>query len=227
MSQITIADLDDVEIVRAVEDAFKIKITDAEAAACETVGDLFNVVKSKVRIVDRGAERCLTATAFWRLQSAFLQENSARWITPATPLSVLMPARNRGMWWRKLSLQSGLALPHRPSRQLGVLPRIFFGASAGVVAFVCNAELWSALIAYASFLLADIPGSGEDNPTGINGSATVGDLAKITAYLNAGHLAGPSGEIRSGEAWQAYEGVIRHFGYFRGPIDKRTRFRCV
>jgi hypothetical protein len=67
----------------------------------------------------------------------------------------------------------------------------------------------------------------EAEAVGLGSGATVGDLAKMAASLNAGLLAGPSGPMRSGEMWDAFVGVLRDYAGYSGPIDKRTRFHCV
>jgi hypothetical protein len=57
--------------------------------------------------------------------------------------------------------------------------------------------------------------------------ATVGDLAKATVSLNVGAFVAKHGALRQADAWAAFEPVIRNFTGYAGPIDKRTRFRCV
>lgn len=56
--------LDSVELLLAVEDAFQIHIEDHEAGGVSTVGDLYNLVVTKLQGQD--SKRCLTSAAFYR-----------------------------------------------------------------------------------------------------------------------------------------------------------------
>jgi hypothetical protein len=56
--------LDGVELILAVEDAFQIHISDEEAGNVSTVGDLHDLVVSKLQGQD--SKRCLTSAAFYR-----------------------------------------------------------------------------------------------------------------------------------------------------------------
>jgi hypothetical protein len=229
MPEIELVDLDSVEIVTEIEHAFHIKIGNAEAAECWIVGDLFALMAQKVPTVDRSASSCPAALAFWRLRSALREMVPNRRISPATPLAELMPVSRRRAWWRRLERATGMVLPAtRPPPAAGWsswLPQAI-GVMAFGIALACGARGWSVLVGGAAALVF-VKARRRSDVLGMGAGATVGDLAKITAALNAGLLAQRSGSMRRAEAWTALEGVIRNLTYYSGPIETRTRFRCV
>jgi hypothetical protein len=232
MSAIELVDLDSVEIVTAVERVFGIKINDSEAERCESVGDLFDVVLSKVPHVERGALPCHASMAFRRIRRAIRENSHAERIAPDTKLSTVMPASGQRKWWRRLAASTGLTMPSsRPSNGSGrrKASGLAAGCIVGAVAFVCGAAGLS-LVLGAMAVMLFTPSWGVDRhaeAVGLGVDATVGDLAKIAAGLNAGELTKPYSQIRKSDAWAALEGVIRDFSGFTGPIERRTRFNCV
>src|SRR5437762_13438344 len=94
--------LDGVEQILAVEDAFQIHIADEEAGSVSTVGDLHDLVVSKLQWQD--SKRCLTSAAFYRTRSGIVDTLGIdrRKIRPATPLEILLPRNNRRVKWRRI-----------------------------------------------------------------------------------------------------------------------------
>lgn len=233
MSAIELFDLDAVEIVFEVERAFDIKISDGEAARCQYVGDLFDVVLSKVHHVERGPIPCIAASAFRNLRKTIQEKNPEQEVTPKTRLSALMPAGRRWAWWLQLGKSSGLvlpsALPWRPSMVSYILS-LAIGAIIGASALLAGAGARSFLLgAIATFVSLEVKSANRKHAEtlGIGNDATVGDLAKITAAINIGRLGRPNASYRRSDIWVALVGVIRNFTGFSGPIEKRTRFKCI
>jgi len=229
MSEIELVDLDSVEIVTAIEQAFHIKIADKEAEGCRTVGDLFRLIASKLPIVERDALPCPTAFCYRRLRAVLRKISPIQHITPATQLVELMPVSRSRAWWRRVQIETNLALPQAPGR-LKRFRWVIGGVCvlAMAVALVSGAGAWSLLVGLAALLVSlVVHASDRRDVIGMGIGATVGDLAKITAALNAGLLVEQHGAIRTREVWSAVEGVIRAFTAYSGPIDKRTRFRCT
>jgi len=78
--------LDGVELLLAVEDAFHIHLADDEAGSVYTVGDLHNLVISKLQGQD--SKRCLTSVAFYRTRRGIIDTLGIdrREVRPATHL---------------------------------------------------------------------------------------------------------------------------------------------
>ena len=229
MTEIKLVDLDSVEIVREVERAFRIKIGAGEAEACTSMGDLFSAIESKIFTVERGALPCPAALAFWRLRKAMREMASGKAITPSTPVADLLPATRQGRWWRELRHSTGLEMPSAKPAKGAWPPRwaaILAASLLGGLSFAVGAGGWSMLVGVIVYVVLSFP-RGRPNAIGMDAGATVGDLAKIAASLNVGLLSERSGSIRTREAWEALEGVVRNFTDYPGPIDKRTKFECV
>lgn len=225
MSEIRLVDLDSIEIVTAVERAFRIEISDDEAVSCRSVGDLYLLVLGKVPVADRGA--CHTALCFRELRAALRKQIGRREITPATQLTDLMPVWWRRAWWRRFKRSTNLVLPSPPlyaARRRGWHWLIFGVAFSVALAF--GAGGWAILVGVTTVLLLALIES-EAKIYGMGAGATVGDLAKMTASLNAGQLAVRHGSIRKAEVWDALVSVIRNFTGYPGPLDQRTQFRCI
>jgi hypothetical protein len=65
-----VGDGDDIDVLYAIEKTFGVKLSDAEAVHCETVGQLYDVVSSKLNMPEVRNLRCPTALAFFRLRAA-------------------------------------------------------------------------------------------------------------------------------------------------------------
>ena len=81
-------DMDDVELLADVEAIFDIAISNEEAEKLESVGDLFELLKSKLNL-DQTAGKCRTAMTFYSLRRQ-LQKNAVnQQVRPKTSLSAL------------------------------------------------------------------------------------------------------------------------------------------
>jgi hypothetical protein len=202
------------------------------------MGDLFAVVARNIPAVDRGAFACPAASAFWILRKAMRERAPGLHISPSTRIIDLVPARGAKTWWKELHRSTGLVLPSRkpshdtgfmtlqvPGRVRTLLPDMV-GASLGAASFVLGAGGWSIVIGTTAWFVTASRLRSPD-VLAMDSGVTVGDLAKITAALNVGLLARRNGAIRRRDAWDAFVGVVRDFTNHPGPIDKRTRFRCV
>src|SRR5262245_14085353 len=103
--------LDAVESIMEVEDAFHIKITDADASNMRTVGDLFDHVWSKVRRLKANA--CTTSRIFDKLRRAAMNvlRIDRRDIRPDSPWSELLDANDVRDQWLAMSDQLPQPLP--------------------------------------------------------------------------------------------------------------------
>src|SRR5687768_10620322 len=95
--------MDGVEIVMAVEDAFDIRIEDAEAETLVTPRQLIELIQAKVTNVETSV--CLSHRAFnWLRRHLMQQWNIPRnRITPGTKLATLIPPPKRKSFLEKLA----------------------------------------------------------------------------------------------------------------------------
>jgi hypothetical protein len=103
--------LDVVELVLAVEDGFQIHIEDEEAGRVSTVGDLHDLVTSK--LAGGGSKRCFTSAAFYRTRRGIVDALGVnrREIRPSTNLEKLFPEDTRRTRWHEMQEVIGLNLP--------------------------------------------------------------------------------------------------------------------
>lgn len=124
--------LDGVEIVMEVEKTFGIALEEEETSHVETVGDMFELVLSKLEIKED--DRCLSSMAFYHLRRALMEEFNIprKAIRLETPFEELVPAENRLERWQDLEKRVGVSLSRL------VLPRpIEWGI--GIASFVVAA----------------------------------------------------------------------------------------
>lgn len=90
--------LDPVELVMRTEDEFGISIADDEAAAARTVGDLYQLVLSKLDLTPS----CLSSKAFYRTRQALVisLDVPRRLIRPSSDLEQLFPEPTRKNLWQ-------------------------------------------------------------------------------------------------------------------------------
>src|ERR1041384_3448580 len=126
--------LDAVEMVMAVEEAFDIRIDDAEAEKVVTPRMLIDCVLSKVAVATSAA--CLTQRAFNLFRKALLRSGGLKRsdIAPGTPLSILIPKAQRGAAMEKFAADMGIK--DRPGLiRPNWLTAALFGASVVVGLF--------------------------------------------------------------------------------------------
>src|SRR5690606_30928962 len=101
-------DLDDVAMLEDVEAAFGFRASDDELARCRTVGDLFEVINS--RLPSEGfAGSCATAMCFYRLRRA-IQPRISIGLRPTTPIEELRSLSVRDLH-RIIEKECGLRPP--------------------------------------------------------------------------------------------------------------------
>lgn len=181
--------LDAVEIMMAVEEAFDIRLEDADMAKVRTPRDLIEVVMRKVAHADPSA--CLTQRAFNLLRQALLRHLplKRRDIAPSVRLAEIVPKPNRAELLENLAahLKTG-PLPDlvRPQWLVGLL--IAQSLTAGLVVGLLSPRLlanptgtacfWvgvcAAVIVHICGWIATTRYCVEFPP----GTATVGDLSR-------------------------------------------------
>jgi hypothetical protein len=64
-------DLASAELLQNLEASFDISLSEAEAAACRAVGDVYDILRNHFSDSRDEAHRCATAMTFFRLRRAF------------------------------------------------------------------------------------------------------------------------------------------------------------
>lgn len=103
--------LESVEFILAVEERFGIEITDEQAIALKTIGELRDCVG---RVLGRKFARgCHTSRTFYQLRRALIEvlRVPRGAIRPETRLEAILPLKMRRSRWAELSRRSDLHLP--------------------------------------------------------------------------------------------------------------------
>ena len=204
--------LDGVELLLAVEDAFQIHIEDHEAGGVYTVGDLYNLVVTKLQGQD--SKRCLTSAAFYRTRRGIMDTLGVdrRQVRPSTPLEAILPRDGRREKWRRIQEAMKLKLPdlqHPGWMQLTFLtigvaltlsPGIYGKVGFGWIAllFFLGLVIGGLLIRLSPPLAVAFPFH----------DATVGDLARDVLAINHARLVAEIGSWNKNDAWEALCRVI-------------------
>jgi acyl carrier protein len=101
--------LDAVELVLRIEDEFSISLPDDEISAVRTVGDLYQIVLSKLDTTPS----CLTSKAFYRTRQALVDSThvARRAVRPSTQLEGLLPEKSRIATWSEMEKRIALQMP--------------------------------------------------------------------------------------------------------------------
>jgi len=110
---------DTVDLVISCENMFEIKISKEEAALVETVGDLFELLQSKIEISEEN-KKCASAMAFYRLRRALISLNVENAFLPSSDLLFLEKLYTKS-FVKELEERSGLRLPRPAYNRLGRL----------------------------------------------------------------------------------------------------------
>lgn len=216
-----VGDGDDVTVLTSIEQAFGIKISDAEATNCETFGQLFDVVWAKLEKADLVGLRCPSAVAFYKLRAGLGDCGFQGKITLGSELNAFFRQNGTKQTREKLAKKTGLELPHLRLTALStaVLACIF---SVGLIGSVTHSS-WlpvfvSALVSAGLMFL--LP---KEFPRAV---ANMQGFTNVCTAWNFGQLASTCGGARSSDAWNALAIVVRESAgtSFNGKIDRETRF---
>jgi hypothetical protein len=174
-----------IDLLEEVEGVFGIKIADAEAEQCCTVGDLYEVLCAHLPEWDGEEGRCGSSMVFYRLRRS-LNPADKRDVTPDMLLtsSGLQP----GQLFKKLADDTGLRLPNYELTWLGKMGGFLLagGIIAAIVALLTGHWVISGAVALAS--LAGLPLLRLDPGRFPAGMFTLADLVRRTVPLNVATL---------------------------------------
>lgn len=216
-----LGDGDDADMLRAIEDAFGVKISAPEALRCETVGQLFDIISSKLSISDARHLRCPTALAFFRLRAALRRLGYLERMTHETDLRTIFRAHGARRLHISLSREANLRLPGLDLHSATVAVFALITA-CGVALSLCS-DSWLPFL--GSAVLAVILGSVLPR-TIPQRTASLGDFAAECAAWNYGRLSEQAGGARPRDVWKAVTTIVRDGSGtgFMGEINYETRF---
>ena len=117
--------LDLVELVMDVEYTFGIKVSDAKASECKTVGDLYDIVVEQLEVKSfRAAPTCHSRRAFYALRHGLMTalQVPRQAIRRRSRLGQWLPWRQRRRLWRQVGEATGVQLPALVRPAFVVLP---------------------------------------------------------------------------------------------------------
>lgn len=198
-------DLDPVDLQMLIEDAFGLRMSDAEASSVVTVGDLHETIRRHVAV---GPGACMTSMAFYRLRRALREFAGGQAIRPDMRLKDL-PVTDWRALKARVEAQTGLSLPAVAPGRLTLIGLVVVLASVLTTAIL--AVLGHGAPA-AAVLVAGVVCAGlsvkADPGTGLHDVSTIGDLARRTAALSFSRLAGRGAAVRTGDTWPALLEVL-------------------
>jgi acyl carrier protein len=190
--------LDTVEIIMRIEEEFSIDLPDGELGSIRTVGDLYEIVLSKLNT----SPSCLSSKSFYQTRRSLVDSLGLprRTIHPATSLELLLPVESRRRQWNEVAENLGLKFPMlQPSRtQKGqflalsiVLPTIlilslwgfchfYLAIAVGGLSLFVAFIAWIFLVGIANSSIAAVM----RNRVLELPAATAGDLARMVLTLN-------------------------------------------
>jgi hypothetical protein len=216
-----VGDGDDVDVVYAVERAFAIKISKAEAARCETVGALFDIVSSKLNVSEARNPGCPTALAFFRLRAALRRLGHVERVTPKTDLRAIFRAHGTRRLYLGLSREADLELPALALHPAGIAGSALVMACGP--AFAVWTVSWLPMLGCTilAVILPFLLPKAIPEPI-----ARLGDFAVHCAAWNQAKLAGRIGAACPRDIWKALTIIVREVSGtdFNGEINRDTRF---
>jgi hypothetical protein len=195
-------DLDSVELLIAIERAFDVKISEQEATGVSTVGDLHDLVTSKLE--GTGGEMCRTSMSFYRVRRALKAVLGNVDIRPETPLSAIWE-RSPKLLFAQMQRHCDLRLAPLCSTDVSgfgalLIVAAIFGAPILLIAQV-NGWL---ILAFAGALCCAGFALTRLDPLAFGPTmVTVGDLARRTATQNYGALVSLGGRTDAQAVWKA------------------------
>jgi hypothetical protein len=195
-----IGDLDDVEMIEDVEQAFGFRFSDDELLICETVGDLFALIEARLPSEDP-AGKCATAMTFYRLRRA-IEPRLAIKLRPTTPITACSGLSVRELH-RIIEKECGLRPPSPVDSLWGSIAFVLMVALP-TASIALGLQWW---IAVMSALLAW--GIYRKMPIALPSSVTTfGDLVRIVSSRSIGALTQKGARLRAVEAWDAFRDVL-------------------
>lgn len=180
-----------IDLIEEVEKVFSFTIAKNEAEQCATIGDLYAVVCARVPAWDTEEGKCASSMTFYRIRRS-LDPDRTQKVTPQTTLT----GYNRPVdLFKKLSRETSLRLPSTTLTPTGMFGGLLFvgGLVAAIVTiFIGHWRLSGPAFGLGLFGMLPMWADRGRLPAGV---ATVGDLVRRTAPLNARELQAEGGRL--------------------------------
>jgi len=195
-----------IDLVEEVEKVFGFTIAKEEAERCATVGDLYAVVCAHMPDWDGRAGHCASSMTFYRIRRS-LDPDRTRSVTPRTSLE---DEDNPFQLFGRLGKETGLRLPSARLTPIGMIGGfIFCGGLLVAISMLLLGQWGVACLALAAGLAGMLP-MWRDRGGLPEGIATVGDLVRRTAPLNARELQADGG--RPSHRWSILAALAAEHG---------------
>jgi hypothetical protein len=195
-------DLDDVDMLEDVEAAFGFRASDDELARCRTVGDLFELINSRLPS-ESPAGNCATAMCFYRLRRA-IQPRISISLRPDTPIEELRSLSVRNLH-RIIEKECGLRPPPPTLSVWGCISLMLVPALPLGALFMGLGEWIAAASAIAptmGYRLAPIR-----HPNSVQ---TFGDLVRQISSRSIGTLSKQGARLRTPSDWGAFRHILTY-----------------
>jgi hypothetical protein len=216
-------DLDPVEAVAGLEKAFALKISDDEAVACKTVGDIYDLLHARFAEQMGTGGACVTSMAFYRLRKALRRMHPEGDFRPSTSLTQCTGSNARS-FLRQLGQDSALQVPGPQGRWVTAIGCLLLvGALLAVVLATINrTPVWIltavGLVVVGIALVRLDPGVLPDDCT------TLGGLATKVSALNFGKFALSGAAVRADGLWVALTEVLSEWSDIPRAEIRRDTF---
>jgi hypothetical protein len=210
-------DLDDVELVEDIEQAFGVHLPDRELSNCHTVGDLFDLVVA--RLPDHGAtgDRCATAMCFYSLRRVVQRLEPGVQLRPSTSIDALRDLSVRSLY-KSMQISEGLRTPNPCLSRWGALSLLIVVAGPIGLRFAGASWLLAATAVTLGVILYRY--SPVRLPPRIS---TVRDFVELVAARNIGDLSIRGARLRTAEAWSSLQVLCSEYAEpSDGEIDRAT-----
>lgn len=194
----------DVDLVQEVEAVFGIKFAREDLEQCDCLGDLYGLIRGLTPDWDDAVGKCNTAMVFYRVRRS-LSPLVRREISPCTPLAMMELSPR--VAFKQIQSKTSLRVPAIEASPLAQAAWfiLIVCALAGTLALVSGERpvvLGSIAIAAIAFVVAR-----KDRGRFPRGMATVADLVRRVAALNAAHLKQLG--AKSAKRWDVLIGLVQ------------------
>lgn len=194
-------DLDDVEMLMAIEKAFIIHISDSEATGLRTVGDIYALLQSRFAN-NAPTKKCALAMAFYRLRAALVAMGvNKKTLKPETKVQDMTSLKAK----RFINNLEAFAHLGMPKPALGLCSALgLFALIAGCLSLFCM--IFPALRPFwpvpATLIMSGLILFRIDNGK-IPQELTLAELSRQVAGINAGRLIAEGANPSSAYLWKA------------------------